>query len=470
MKEFLGMLIALNSVAIFAFLVISSRTTMSIAVPFACLGVIVGVVAALGDRLGSLKLPGGMEIATAKQDLAAITEIRKDVEKQRDAIALIVRDANSAREQIERTEALARQADTAIRKINDASDFSMLVLKAQADDRHAFDELSKMGESPGPYQQLANAAATNIVFSVVLRASLLRSAPDWEVIGLDPSSVSLDELEKYCLRKGGLLRIESLRGVWQRPHSVKPEDSDGKRIDFLVDRISNDDNLVVAYVACSLVDQEAHLMERPEDANYLQHIDKFVDWWTAHKKEYINDSFLYIDFNSSADNTPSAIVRVHGDDPIVQVRFDVVNPSEFIRWNAEMGAIVDAKRRNSFGVGWQYNQSYSVGHEGVELNKPFKFPFPEDGNGDFVIRIRQLNGQAIEVVSMRQDSKGKNAFAYRVFQIVDDDGFILKVREITELRHIDDNFPLDSDGKCDWVDHSEKWNPPNYTNNILELQ
>lgn len=83
---------------------------------FAGVGIICGVGLIIAERITAVKALGiGLEAAVekAQADVEQIEAIRREVEAQRDSIALITRDANIAREQLDDVEKLAQ--DTRVR-------------------------------------------------------------------------------------------------------------------------------------------------------------------------------------------------------------------------------------------------------------------------------------------------------------------------------------------------------------------
>lgn len=112
----------------------------------------------------------------ASTDAGEIVKIRKDVEQQRDAIAVITREANAAHAEMNKaiqlsadaqrrseeaeTKAseiagLAEEARAELDRMKATTDFSFLLACASADDRNAFDELLKDAQQTGPFRELA---------------------------------------------------------------------------------------------------------------------------------------------------------------------------------------------------------------------------------------------------------------------------------------------------------------------------
>src|SRR4029077_16564811 len=91
----------------------------------------------------------------ASSDAGEIAKIKKDVEQQRDLIAAVARDATTARNQMDEAVRLSsdakRKSDAAtgslkktgeeLDTVRKRSEFSLLLARANADERKAFDEL-----------------------------------------------------------------------------------------------------------------------------------------------------------------------------------------------------------------------------------------------------------------------------------------------------------------------------------------
>lgn len=154
------------------------------------------------------------------------------------------------------------------------------------------------------------------------------------------------------------------------------------------------------------------------------------------------DSSFYLHFQLK-NGDPIAYYRVAGDNPVREVLLGVKQvPID------RNNVIADEIDSQNFVVGTAWPDSF------LRLKN---FPFPQSGNADFLIHISQLNAAPIQLVSMRRlEENGPVLFAYRVWRVVKVDGKI-SVNEIKSAHHVDPDFPVDADGKVDWIDNPATW-------------
>lgn len=230
----------------------------------------------------------------ASSDAEEIAKIRKDVEQQRDTIGVIAREANTAHAEMDKavqlsadakkkseeaaTKAseiaeLAEKARAQAEKIKTTLDFSFVLARAAADDRHAFDQLSSDANDEGsPFHDLALKAIVRIAGDLGLR---LNFEMDWKRIGINPDTASLAEFEEVFANRPAFDKPGIISKIWQQQRFSKFE-----RLSFLYDVIKSTDSILVLNAACSAMNDEAKI-----NKNIIGY-SLYLNWWWEHGGEY----------------------------------------------------------------------------------------------------------------------------------------------------------------------------------------
>lgn len=244
----------------------------------------------------------------ATQDASEVARIRTEVERQRDAIALIARDANTARAEMSDIAALskaakaqadelvasgkvvqhlAEEAAESVKQISTTSDFAFLLARASADDRNAFDELLALAEQPShPFRELAQAALVRIAGDFMTLPTL-KPHIDWSKVGVDPNTVDFEELVAIFASRPTFDQPLILDGIADLDRLPKPE-----RLTFFRDVIKSTKSLIVLHAACFAMNKEAKI-----DKNIIAYRDYLV-WWVEHIRDY----------TPAADSPPPAVI------------------------------------------------------------------------------------------------------------------------------------------------------------------
>jgi hypothetical protein len=231
----------------------------------------------------------------ASTEASQVAEIRKDVERQRDAIGVIERDANAAQARIEEAsriskiaqekaedvvrrsdeiQQLANKAASAVETIRTTSDFSFVLAKAAADDREAFDDLIAIfGQPSHKFQALAQSALLRIVGE---DGSKLQLEPDWQKhIGVDPATADFAEMKEIFESRPMFDKAAVLRAVWNQERFPKYD-----RLTFLRDIIVKTPSISVLAAACRAMDGEARIHK-----NVIGYRE-YLEWWAEHIRDY----------------------------------------------------------------------------------------------------------------------------------------------------------------------------------------
>jgi hypothetical protein len=293
--KYIGALVLINIILISGYFTFFTQVSGKRIAIFGTIGIFLGIAIMLSDRITGVKVSGIGEISTAVEKATSgaeeVEKIRADVEKHRDTIALIVRDANEARNDInevaeisaeakakaEKIAEVLSEAQRALQEIKTVSDFSLLLTKASNDDRTAFDSILEIAKNRNhQFYSLANQALLQIITDPQV-TGLLTYRIDWgKDHNLDPNTATWEEfLEVY--RKEIPFRWPSvLSTMWKQDRFAK-----SKRIEALYDVIKTTISLKCLHKACKLINEEAKL-----DKNILAY-DEYLRWWEQNRVEYM---------------------------------------------------------------------------------------------------------------------------------------------------------------------------------------
>jgi hypothetical protein len=260
---------------------------------FAAIGILVGAVLLISDRLTTLKVGGFGELTAVVQqaegDLEQIQQIRKTVQDQSDQLSLMVRESEHARKDLRELEDLSKsakakvddvariqeQAQLALDELRAITNFNMLIAAAMSDNRPALDELLKIArEDNNPLSQLALRAAMEVASGPTL-IDILKPVPKWKDEPFDPETASFDQLRNAYDDFKPILKPAVLNALWINKHI-----SLFQKLSFLVDVMKTTDSIRVLHMTCILVNKEAAL-----GLNALVY-DRYLEWWEENKDRY----------------------------------------------------------------------------------------------------------------------------------------------------------------------------------------
>jgi hypothetical protein len=233
-------------------------------------------------------------LGKAPVDAGEVAKIRKEVEQQRDTIAAVARDANTAHDDAKNAAELSEQAKTTLQtatktaaeardlvatanaeadRLRQTSTFALLLSKAQADDRKALEELIQIAQAEKhPFHDEAFKALQRIVADLQSRSV---ESFDWKRFGVDRPNASFTDLRDMF----------DIRPVFDRPAiliDIAREQRFGKfeTFSFVYDVLKSTGSIVVLNAACNAMREEAKL-----NYNILGY-DKYIQWWDDHAAEY----------------------------------------------------------------------------------------------------------------------------------------------------------------------------------------
>lgn len=299
--EYIGYLVLLSTIIITGYCLLKTKIDLKRVIGFASLSAFIGFGIIFRDRVTNIDIPvfGKITMAVKRAIVGAeqVEEIKKEVESHRDSIAMVVRDANTSREDIDRIGVLSNEAkikadqiDGALKKAEAAlvdvqiiSRFSTALASVKNDDRLAFDALIDIvGMKREPFSEVALKALLNIVedFEKTDVINPYKYEIYWDKIGLDPSKASLKDFMEICKSNqlwGGRATWKStvLETVWGQERFPKVE-----RLQFLFDIIKTTESLRVLRKACQLLDQEAKL------GIAVIGYKAYIEWWEENKDSF----------------------------------------------------------------------------------------------------------------------------------------------------------------------------------------
>jgi len=267
---------------------------MGIAIFFSIVVLLIGVVVLLRDRITEVAINGvGSIKAAAKQaevDVAQIQEIREKVEAQGYAINLVAKEASIANERIQDIASKGDEARKLIDALSEAqseakksqkqlesiSNFMMTYIRAQNDDRKAYDDLFRMAqEKNGEWSSFAARAYATILdaHSQAFYSSGFKIP--WKE-GVDPSKLSIDEIIQIYKTTPVYLKPGILEYISSRPDIPKKS-----KMEIYINVIKNDMSLTAVEYAGRQFTSLANLQIKPLATDYL------IDWWVKNKESIL---------------------------------------------------------------------------------------------------------------------------------------------------------------------------------------
>lgn len=287
--QYLGIGLLSATLVLGAYLVLRTQVEIKRLVIFTCFGFFVGIFLFLANRIPNITVPMADEItATAGQvraDALAVKEHRLEIENQRDKIALVARDTKKAHQDLlelteikkkadETLDSIQRgaiEAEKGLKRLNSITDFSMLLARANNDNRYAFDLLIEIAKSEGVFKELADRAVIEIANDINFQDRFDPKFP-WDAYRISPEKAPIDEWRAIYNHIPALYRPAFLSRFWQQGRFSKHD-----RLEFLYIIIRSDSSLRAVHRACMLMNNVAKL-----NKNLLAK-ELYVEWWEKEK-------------------------------------------------------------------------------------------------------------------------------------------------------------------------------------------
>jgi hypothetical protein len=175
------------------------------------------------------------------------------------------------------------QAQNNVDEVKRISDFNLLVSRATNDDREAFDNLVVLSKD-GTFTlaDLAGKSYHSILMQEDGKLFIPRSDLHFKD-GVDPENITIDELihsywntDSKFFTNPVMTRVNLLGYIWKRDNYSKL-----KKMEFMLQVLSNDTSIRCVYYAEQYFNEEAHL-----NFDALTDLDKYKEWWSANKNKY----------------------------------------------------------------------------------------------------------------------------------------------------------------------------------------
>ena len=286
--RYFGILLIFNVVVIAGYLLLTTNLDPKRVSVAAGLGIVAGILILIGDRITSFSNPflGKFTAATeqAEAGAARIRDIESQVAKQRDTIDAVATDALRSRGEIDRVEDLAKgaknksvelerltaEASKNVAALKETTDFSLVLIRFQNDDRGAFDRLIQTAKSgKEPYKSLADQALvsylnTGSIIGFSIGTNSLRNAPN----PFDVNTATIADYRERIFDSTPETSIVILDALWDQARFTWHD-----RIELVIDVIRTTKSLRVLLDALRLVEKEARLKA---DAREWP---AYIDWW-----------------------------------------------------------------------------------------------------------------------------------------------------------------------------------------------
>jgi hypothetical protein len=223
-------------------------------------------------RISNIVVSVASSLATnlmMKQISPAIAKVENDLTNKAAAIQTLTTTLD----------AVQRAGETNVAKLKDIADFSLLVLKAQNDDRNAFWQLVVISRSSHPQRELAGLIAPQCLNQCVLNKQILERTDLgllFKEIPFDPTTASLHDYSNALVMAPHLACYGLLREMYHE-NRFRLDD----RLETLAWVIRTSTSLLALEEACSLMNEQAHI------GRDLMAFKEYLDWhdnWTKTNK------------------------------------------------------------------------------------------------------------------------------------------------------------------------------------------
>jgi len=202
----------------------------------------------------------------ATNDANAIAEVRKRVNEIYEELNDKVKNANKN-----------------VTNLEKLTHFVTTVVLSQVDDRDAFDNLVALSKDTSfELKELAKKTYESVLMQEDGKLFMPRSDPNFKA-GVDPNKIPIDEVIQQYWKTDAThfaypiaTRVNVLGYIWKRENISK-----AKKMDFMLQVLSNDKSIKCVYNAQYYFNEEAHL-----DFNALIDLDKYKEWWSTNKDKY----------------------------------------------------------------------------------------------------------------------------------------------------------------------------------------
>lgn len=291
--KILGIVLILGSILFTTYWVICKNNNKYWLVFICLITVFIGLVLIFNERITELTVKGVGTIKAAaikaETDAEAISEIKESVENQRAIIELVAKEASEAKsiseeaasknelaeEKLKIISNSIKEAKSTINELNLLSEYTMTVLKAQSDDRNAFDKLKEISQDANnPFSSNAEQAWIAILESHSKSFFVTNKKYPWNE-NFDPSELTLIELLQMYNKTPNYLKTNLIEYIWKREDIPKVE-----RLEFLIGVIKNDSSLTAVEYSGRYFQTESGQKVKPLA------VEIFVNWWENNRDSF----------------------------------------------------------------------------------------------------------------------------------------------------------------------------------------
>jgi hypothetical protein len=298
MTQVTGIILILLSIGILIYWLATGRRSKPL-LKFVCVFIaIMGFLLILKDKLVEVTLKDWLSIKTsaaeATADAKTIADIKQQVLNQRATIDLVATDAQTAKnlsEEASNKVALAEQklkdlddtiqkANGSLKKLDAATEFTLLVTKAESGDRAAFFKLGKIKITQPSEADAAESIIGAIVSKIQIETALKETSvhPEWNSFGIDPEKASLQQLKEYYFTKFANYpapRFYIIRQIFNDNRFSELE-----HFDFLAIAMQQDEELGVLEETCKLMDTKR------KSAQNFPNFDDYLNWYKDNRTNF----------------------------------------------------------------------------------------------------------------------------------------------------------------------------------------
>ena len=291
--KILGIALILGSILFTTYWVIIKDSNKAWLVSICLIAVFAGLALVFNERTTELTVKGVGTIKAAaikaETDAEAISETKERVENQRAIIDLVAKEASEAKfiseetasknklaeEKLKIISISIKEAKSTIDELNLVSEYTMTVLKAQSDDRNAFDKLKEISQDANnPFSSNAEQAWITILESHSKSFFIINKKYPWNE-NIDPSELTLIELSQLYNKTPNYLKTNLIEYIWKREDIPKFE-----RLEFLIRVIKNDSSLTAVEYAGRYFQTESGQKVKPLA------VEIFVNWWENNRDSF----------------------------------------------------------------------------------------------------------------------------------------------------------------------------------------
>lgn len=213
-----------------------------------------------------------------KTQEASISEVASSAIEAKQKLALVQELLNKTQMDVKMATGAVGQAEIDLKRVREASEFGMLLVRASNDDRKAFDMLRTYAVSPGhPLRKLSSETIELIIDKMYPPVRLLQ--PDreiaWDQFGVDPSRLTSKAFYNFYKSSSVYWRPSLLAYFWKSDHYSKFE-----KLELTYEVIKTDDSLNVLDGACRFMNAEAKINKNILDAT------EYLRWWEGKRSNY----------------------------------------------------------------------------------------------------------------------------------------------------------------------------------------